>query len=94
MDLLLRAIFFCFLDIVQVLVDCVLMMYPLMAFSSGMSPLLGVLGTGLLTTSYQGLFDLGAFRDSGFLARMRSDDGICRLTISATLDCSSSKTVS
>lgn len=44
--------------IVQVLVDCVLMMYPLMAFSSGMSPMLGVLGTGLLTISYQGLFDL------------------------------------
>ncbi|CAB9498472.1 expressed unknown protein [Seminavis robusta] len=44
--------------IVQVLVDCVLLMYPLMAFSSGMSPILGVLGTGLLTTSYQGLFDL------------------------------------
>jgi hypothetical protein len=45
--------------IVQVLVDSVLMIYPLMAFSSGMSPVLGVLGTGLLTTSYQGLFDLG-----------------------------------
>ena len=44
--------------IVQVLVDCVLLMYPLMAFSSGMSPFLGVVGTGLLTTSYQGLFDL------------------------------------
>ena len=44
---------------VQVLVDCVLMMYPLMAFTSGMAPLLGVIGTGLLTTSYQGLFDLG-----------------------------------
>jgi len=44
--------------IVQVLVDCVLLFYPLMAFSSGMSPLLGVCGTGLLTTSYQGLFDL------------------------------------
>ena len=44
--------------IVQVLVDCVLLMYPLMAFTSGMAPLLGVLGTGLLTVSYQGLFDL------------------------------------
>ena len=46
--------------IVQVLVDCVLMMYPLMAFTSGMAPLLRVLGTGFLTTSYQGLFDLGS----------------------------------
>jgi hypothetical protein len=46
------------------------MMYPLMAFSSGMSPLLGVLGTGLLTTSYQGLFDLGAFKDSGSFGQL------------------------
>ncbi|GAX23193.1 hypothetical protein FisN_39Hh011 [Fistulifera solaris] len=44
--------------IVQVLVDLVLWMYPLMAFSSGMSGLLCVLGTGLLTIGYQGLFDL------------------------------------
>ena len=44
--------------IVQVLVDLILWMYPLMAFSTGMSPILGVLGTGLLTISYQGLFDL------------------------------------
>jgi len=44
--------------IVQVLVDVILWMYPFMAFSSGMTPLLGVLGTGLLTIFYQGLFDL------------------------------------
>lgn len=44
--------------IVQVLVDVILWMYPFMAFSTGMSPLLGVLGTGLLTMFYQGLFDL------------------------------------
>jgi hypothetical protein len=44
--------------IVQVLVDLILYMYPVMAFSAGMSPLVGVLGTGLLTLSYQGLFDL------------------------------------
>jgi hypothetical protein len=44
--------------IVQVLVDLVLWMYPLMAISSNMSPMLAVLGTGLLTVSYQGLFDL------------------------------------
>jgi hypothetical protein len=44
--------------IVQILVDLILWMYPIMALSVGMSPLLCVLGTGLLTTSYQGLFDL------------------------------------
>jgi hypothetical protein len=44
--------------IVQVLVDVVLWMYPLMAISSGMSGFLTVLGTGLLTVCYQGLFDL------------------------------------
>jgi hypothetical protein len=44
--------------IVQVLVDCVLWMYPLMAYSTDMAPFLGILGTGLLTMSYQGLFDL------------------------------------
>ncbi len=44
--------------IVQVLVDVILWMYPFMAFSTGMTPILGVLGTGLLTIFYQGLFDL------------------------------------
>jgi len=44
--------------IVQVLVDVVLWMYPFMAVSKEMSPFLGVLGTGLLTMFYQGLFDL------------------------------------
>lgn len=44
--------------IVQVLVDVILWMYPFMAFSTGMTPFLGVLGTGLLTMFYQGLFDL------------------------------------
>ena len=44
--------------IVQVLVDIILWMYPFMAFSVGMSWFLTVLGTGLLTVSYQGLFDL------------------------------------
>jgi len=33
-------------------------MFPIMAFSIGMSPLLVFFGTGLLTVSYQGLFDL------------------------------------
>jgi hypothetical protein len=44
--------------IVQVLVDVILWMYPFMAFSTGMTPILGVLGTGLLTMFYQGLFNL------------------------------------
>ena len=44
--------------IVQVLVDVILWMYPVMAFSTDMAPFLGILGTGLLTMSYQGLFDL------------------------------------
>jgi hypothetical protein len=44
--------------LVQVLVDLILWTYPIMAFSTGMSPFLVVLGTGLLTISYQGLFDL------------------------------------
>ena len=43
---------------VQVLVDSVLWMYPVMAFATNMTPFLGVLGTGILTMSYQGLFDL------------------------------------
>jgi len=41
--------------IVQVLVDTILWMYPFMAFSSGMSPTIGVLGCGLLTMFYQGM---------------------------------------
>eukprot|EP00555_Chaetoceros_dichaeta_P007425 CAMPEP_0198270568 /NCGR_PEP_ID=MMETSP1447-20131203/45556_1 /TAXON_ID=420782 /ORGANISM="Chaetoceros dichaeta, Strain CCMP1751" /LENGTH=338 /DNA_ID=CAMNT_0043962663 /DNA_START=1 /DNA_END=1017 /DNA_ORIENTATION=+ len=44
--------------IVQVLIDVVLWMYPLMAYSTGMTPFLGIFGTGLLTIFYQGLFDL------------------------------------
>ena len=44
--------------IVQVLVDLILWMFPFMAFSIDMSPLLVVVGSGLLTISYQGLFDL------------------------------------
>ena len=44
--------------IVQILVDAVLWFYPFMAIASQMSDGLVVLGTGLLTISYQGLFDL------------------------------------
>jgi len=44
--------------IVQVLVDVILWMYPFQALSSGMPSVLGVVGCGLLTMCYQGLFDL------------------------------------
>jgi len=44
--------------LVQVLIDVILWMYPLMALSTGMTPFLGIAGTGLLTMFYQGLFDL------------------------------------
>lgn len=51
---------FAYAHIVQVLVDAVLWMYPIMAFSAGvdLSFHLGMCGTALLTSSYQGLFDL------------------------------------
>jgi hypothetical protein len=44
--------------VVQILVDLILWMYPAMAFSISMSPIVAIVGTGLLTLSYQGLFDL------------------------------------
>lgn len=49
---------FAYIHIVQVLVDAVLWAYPIMAFSSGISFQMGIIGAMLLTTSYQGLFDL------------------------------------
>lgn len=51
---------FAYAHIVQVLIDSVLWMYPLMALSEGMSLSFGMTlaGSGLLTASYQGLFDL------------------------------------
>jgi Bestrophin, RFP-TM, chloride channel len=51
---------FAYAHIVQVLVDAVLWMYPLMIFSSGMdmSLHLGMCGTLMLASAYQGLFDL------------------------------------
>jgi hypothetical protein len=49
---------FAYIHIVQVLVDAVLWAYPVMAFSSGFSFQMGVAGAMLLTTTYQGLFDL------------------------------------
>jgi len=44
--------------IVQILLDVVLWMYPFMALSTGMAWYIGILGSGLLTMFYQGLFDL------------------------------------
>jgi len=44
--------------IVQILLDVVLWMYPFMALSTGMAWGTGIIGTGLLTMFYQGLFDL------------------------------------
>lgn len=44
--------------IVQVLVDLVLVLYPFMAYSAGMSGFVCVLGTGILTIGYQGLVSL------------------------------------
>ena len=44
--------------IVQILLDVVLWMYPFMALSTGMAWYISILGSGLLTMFYQGLFDL------------------------------------
>lgn len=51
---------FAYAHLVQVLIDLVLWSSPLMFFSTGlnMSLLMGLLGSVLLTSSYQGLFDL------------------------------------
>jgi len=49
---------FGYAHIVQVLVDVVSGLYPVMAFSSGLSFQIGVLGAIFLTMTYQGLFDL------------------------------------
>ena len=51
---------FAYHQIVQLLINSILWMYPLMAFSKdlNMSFHLGVFGMVLLTSSYQGLFDL------------------------------------
>jgi len=47
-----------YVHIVQVLVDVIVRMYPFMAYSIGMTPCLGAIGTALLTMFYQGLLDL------------------------------------
>ncbi|KAL7456188.1 hypothetical protein ACHAWC_007707 [Mediolabrus comicus] len=49
---------FSYAHIVQILVDSVTGLYPVMAFSSGLSFQIGVLGSIFLTMTYQGLFDL------------------------------------
>ncbi|KAL7550581.1 hypothetical protein ACHAWF_015292 [Thalassiosira exigua] len=49
---------FGYAHIVQVLVDMVCWMYPIMAYSSGTSFQVGMLGTVFLTIAFQGLFDL------------------------------------
>lgn len=49
---------FGYVHIVQVLVNLVSWLYPLMAFSSGLSLQIGVLGVIFITMTYQGLFDL------------------------------------
>jgi hypothetical protein len=49
---------FAYAHIVQVLVDLILWSYPLMALSCDLPLFLGLIGTGLLTICYQGLFDL------------------------------------
>ena len=51
---------FAYVHLVQVLIDTVLSLYPLMLFSKGVdvSFHLGICGSLMLTSSYQGLFDL------------------------------------
>ena len=49
---------FAYVHVVQVLIDAVLWMYPVAVFTEGVSLQIGLLGTGLLTICYQGLFDL------------------------------------
>uniref|UniRef100_A0A6T8HW31 Uncharacterized protein n=1 Tax=Proboscia inermis TaxID=420281 RepID=A0A6T8HW31_9STRA len=59
MECILRARFpFSYVHIVQVLVDLVTWLYPVMAITSGLSFQIGVLGVIFLTLTYQGLFDL------------------------------------
>lgn len=49
---------FAYAHLVQILIDVILWSSPLMFFSNGMSLHLGVIGSVMLTSSYQGLFDL------------------------------------
>ena len=59
MERILRARMpFSYAHIVQVLVDLVTWLYPVMAVSSGLSFQIGILGVIFLTMTYQGLFDL------------------------------------
>lgn len=47
-----------YINLVQVLVDVVSWVYPIMAYSSGLSLQIGVVGVMVITMTYQGLFDL------------------------------------
>jgi len=59
MECILRArLPFSYVHIVQVLVDLVTWLYPIMAITSNLSFQIGVLGVIFLTMTYQGLFDL------------------------------------
>lgn len=86
MSVVLRArLPFAYAHIVQVLVDVLLWAYPVMAFSSGLSLPMGVVGSILLTTTYQGLFDLAKrfldpFHNENF---WKGDDPIMVSTIIA-----------
>ncbi|KAL9188287.1 hypothetical protein ACHAXT_006665 [Thalassiosira profunda] len=59
MECILRGrMHFGYAHLVQVLVDSVVWLYPVMAFTSGLSLQIGMLGAVALTFTYQGLFDL------------------------------------
>jgi hypothetical protein len=49
---------FAYAHFVQILVDAVVWMYPFVAFTRGSSLFLTLMGSGLMTLCYQGLFDL------------------------------------
>lgn len=74
---------FSYAHIVQILVDSVTGLYPVMAFSSGLSFQIGVLGSIFLTMTYQGLFDLAKRFLDPFHNEVRFHDLFC---ITCSLD--------
>ena len=68
---------FSYAHIVQILVDSVTGLYPVMAFSSGLSFQIGVLGSIFLTMTYQGLFDLAKRFLDPFHNEVRFYDSFC-----------------
>lgn len=68
---------FSYAHIVQILVDSVTGLYPVMAFSSGLSFQIGVLGSIFLTMTYQGLFDLAKRFLDPFHNEVRFYDRFC-----------------